>query len=222
MKKMLLAGCLIFLGCGTQQNVYLKDIGQSEKITLEAEAAMPKITVGSNLSITVSGLDDVALMPYHARSNGQDKNDIKPQKPLPFQVDNEGDITFPNLGKIHLEGLTLNEAKKTIEARLQEHIKNPIVHVAFCDMYFTVLGYVYTPGTYRIDNAGTNLFEALAQAGDIASNGDCSNILVMRKSQTELLCERVDISKKEVFNSPYFFLQNNDIIYVSPKVKRSK
>ena len=58
MKKLLLAGCLILLGCGTQQNVYLKDIGQSEKITLEKEAALPKITVGSNLSITVTGLED--------------------------------------------------------------------------------------------------------------------------------------------------------------------
>ncbi|RME94729.1 MAG: hypothetical protein D6772_14200, partial [Bacteroidetes bacterium] len=133
-----------------------------------------------------------------------------------YFVDREGFIDFPILGRIPVAGKTLEAVKLDLRDRLAAYLKEPVVNIRFLNFKVTVLGEVNTPGVVRLTNKRVTLLEALGMAGDLSHYANRNNILVIREEAGERTYTRLDLQSDEIFTSPYFYLQQNDVIYVEP------
>lgn len=133
-----------------------------------------------------------------------------------YLVDKDGFIDYPVIGATKLSGLTRAEAKSILTAKLNEHVKNPIVNVRFLNFKVTVLGEVNNPSSFVILTDKVNIFEALGMAGDMTVYGRRENVLLIRERENIRTTVRLNLNDKTILNSPYFYLQQNDIIYVEP------
>ena len=141
-----------------------------------------------------------------------------------YLVDNNGNITFPIIGEIHLGGLTKSEAEKLIEQKIKPFMageENPIVTVRMTGYQISVLGEVSRPGTFTVSREKIIILEALAQAGDLTIYGVRNNVKLIREDATgKKMIVEMDLNDANIINSPYYYLQQNDVIYVTPnKVK---
>ena len=141
-----------------------------------------------------------------------------------YLVNNEGDIDFPVLGRIHIGGLTKNEAEDLIREKLKPYLREtPIVTIRMVNYKISVLGEVAKPGTFIVDNEKVNVLEALAMAGDMTIWGLRNNVKLIRENadgQREIIL--LDLNKADIIDSPYYYMQQNDIIYVSPNKTKAK
>jgi len=178
----------------------------------------PRIQKEDLLTITVSAADLKATAPfnqinaYQATAASSADNAFKPT----YLVDNNGEIDFPILGKIKLGGLTRQEATDLLKLQLKEYIINPGVNITFTNFRVTVLGEVNKPGTYNLVQEKVNIFEALGLAGDMTIKGLRNNVLIMRETNGDKKFERLNLLSDSVVNSPYFYLAQNDVIYIEP------
>lgn len=135
-----------------------------------------------------------------------------------YTVDEQGNIYFPVLGELHVEGLSrLGVAKLVTERLIQENlIKDPIVTVEFANLHVSVIGDVARPGTYEISNDRITLFEALSAAGDLNITGRRDGVYVVREENGVRTTHKLDLRSADVMSSPVFYLQQNDVVYVEP------
>ena len=173
------------------------------------------------LAITVSGLDPLAVAPFNlpvvAYMSPGSENLYSNPSFQPYLVDIHGDINFPVIGKIHLAGLTKSEAIDTIVNKLTPYLKDPIITIQFMNYKITVLGEVLRPGSYTIKNERVTLLEALGLAGDLTVYGKRTNVLLIRERlQGEKEYVRINLNETDLLTSPYYYLQQNDVIYVEP------
>ena len=135
-----------------------------------------------------------------------------------YTVDSQGNIDFPVLGEIHVEGLTRAGVARLITDRLESEnlVKNPVVTVEFANLHVSVFGDVAKPGTYNISNDRVTLFEALSQAGDLNITGRRDGVYVIREEDGVRTTHKLDLRSADVMNSPVFYLQQNDVVYVEP------
>ncbi len=138
-----------------------------------------------------------------------------------YLVDDHGNIDFPSLGRLHIEGLTRDQLNDTLNGKLSEYLKNPYFVIHFLNNRYTMLGEVAKPGIYNIPGDHINLLEALAVAGDLSLYGRRDSILVIREVNGKREFARLDITKPEIMASPYFNLQQNDLVYVVPSKKKA-
>lgn len=132
-----------------------------------------------------------------------------------YEVDGEGMIFFPQIGKIKLEGLTKDGITALLNSKLSnKYLANPYYVINFMNLKITVFGDVNKPGVYPLTRANTNVFEALTLAGDLTFYGKRENILVIREQDGKRVFARIDLTKPDVFNSPYYYLQQNDMVFV--------
>jgi polysaccharide export outer membrane protein len=131
-------------------------------------------------------------------------------------VDHEGNINLPMLGILKVSGYTTNDIVKQTETKLQSFLKQPIVTVTIQNFKISVLGDVKNPGTFGSINQKINLNEALSLAGDLNTTGLRRNVLLIREINGTREYVHLDLTSKDVFNSPYYYLKNNDVIYVQP------
>jgi polysaccharide export outer membrane protein len=132
-----------------------------------------------------------------------------------YDVDQEGNIFFPQVGKIYVEGLTRDGLKALLDSRLKDkYLTNPYYTIRFLNLKITVFGDVRTPGIYPLVRENTNIFEALTLAGDLTEFGKRDNVLIIREKDGKRIFSRIDLTKPDVFNSPFYYLQQNDIIFV--------
>lgn len=185
----------------------------------------PRVKINDALIITVSALDPEAVVPYNlpAVSFESPTTEIKPtaQSYQYYTVDAKGDIMFPVLGKLHVVGMTQSEVIELIQGRLEGQVQNPIVTMRFLNAKVTVLGEVKNPGNYPLNNGGMTIFEALGVAGDMTQYANRSNVLVTRENNGKVEFARLDMRSKEVLTSPYFYLQQNDVVLVEPNQART-
>lgn len=141
-----------------------------------------------------------------------------------YLVDNRGNIDFPVLGTIHLGGLTKGEAEQLIREKLKSQFREmPIVTVRMVNYKISVIGEVTRPGTFTISNEKVNLFEALAMAGDMTIYGIRNNVKLIRednRGQREIIT--LNLNNQDILHSPYYYLQQNDILYVTPNKTKAK
>lgn len=139
-----------------------------------------------------------------------------------YTVNGQGDINFPVLGKIHVAGLTRQEIGDYISKRLidEGYVTDPIVTVEFGNLHFSVVGEVTGPGVYSINNDQVTLFEAIAMAGDLTIYGD-RNVTVIREKDGKRTKYQVDLRDDSLFNSPAYYIQQNDVVYVEPNSVRA-
>lgn len=225
---MAVAAVMVLCGCSSTKNVaYFQNsdsVDLSASKTLYDARIMPK----DILTITVSTIDDNASVPFNmtvATPLTQGSRSTYSQPMLQsYLVDNNGNVEFPRIGTIHLGGLTKAEAEKLICDRIKPYMseaENPIVTVRMSNYKISVLGEVTRPGMYTVTNEKISILEALAQAGDLTIYGVRDNVKLIREDSTgEKAIHVLNLNDANLINSPYYYLQQNDIVYVEPnKVK---
>jgi polysaccharide export outer membrane protein len=132
-----------------------------------------------------------------------------------YEVDQEGNIFFPQIGKLNVEGLTREGLTKLLDTKLKDKLLiNPYYVIRFLNLKVTVFGDVNSPGVYPLIRENTNIFEALTLAGDMTFFGKRENVLIIREKDGKRVFARIDVTQPDVFNSPYYYLQQNDIVFV--------
>ena len=140
-----------------------------------------------------------------------------------YLVDENGNIEFPVLGLLHIENLTRELLKKLLDSKLRGDslLKNPYYNIRFLNNRFTMLGEISRPGIFTIPSEHINLFEALALAGDMTYYARRENVLIIREQNGQRQFARLDLTKPEIISSPYFYLQQNDIVYIEQNRQKS-
>lgn len=221
---MLTLSTLLVSGCTSyQKSLYL----QNEQVlneSLEGQLYDFRIMPKDELTIVVSTTDPEASAPFY-RKIGQSKESTSSTsvgmdgaKLLAYLVDNRGCIDFPVLGTIKVMGLTNRECEALIREKLQPYLKEtPNVTVRTSNYKFSVLGEVNAPGTYTTDAEKVTIFEALAQAGDMTLFSVRDDVQLLREDSTGVRrVHHLDLTQANVAQSPYFYLQQNDVVYVKP------
>ena len=212
---------LMMVGCGSSKEVaYWQNI---DSISLAASKGLydAKIMPKDELTILVQTTDPLTSEPFNLRSTGQtsSKNQI-----TGYLVDNDGMINFPIVGKIHVAGLTKTECEDLIKSKIQPYLartENPLISVRTSSYRITVIGEVNRPGVIPVSTEKISLIEALAEAGDMTIYGKRDNVLLVREDKSgEKHKVRLNMNDANIINSPYYYLQQNDIVYIEPhKVK---
>ncbi len=133
-----------------------------------------------------------------------------------YLINQNGDIDFPIIGKLNLMNLTTSEASELIKLKLETYLSNPIVNIQIQNFKITILGEVKNPGTFQIPNERITIPEAIGLAGDLTINGVRNNITLVRDSNGIKKEIMLDLTSKEIFNSQYYYLAQNDVIYIRP------
>lgn len=174
------------------------------------------------LRITVHSLNPNAVAPYNLEQPGQNnmlQNNQGTQTLELFTgypVDQNGFIDFPVLGPLKVAGMTLEEAKLMIYDRIRPSVKDVVVNVRYLNFKITVIGEVNSPGTLRLTNKRVTLLEALGMAGDLTPYANRRSVLVIREEGGKRSYQRLNLQSAEIFSSPFFYLQQNDVISVDP------
>jgi polysaccharide export outer membrane protein len=133
-----------------------------------------------------------------------------------YLVDEEGYIELPVLGKIMVGGKSRRVVKEELKSQYNKYLNGPVVNIQIQNFKVTVLGDVQSPGTFTIPNERVTILEAIGIAGDLKMTGERNNVLVLRDRNGEKTEFRVDLTSKEVLNSPVYYLEQNDVVYVEP------
>lgn len=168
---------------------------------------------GDILSIKVNSLSPEASQFFNPYDPQRSTNEITTEG---YQVDNDGNIELPLVGMVNVEGMSFQDIKKKLKGELEKYLQNPTVSIRFLNFRVTVLGEVNRPGVIPITTGRVSLPEALALAGDLTVFSKRDNILLIRETGDKREFVRIDINNREFFASNYYYLQNNDIIYIEP------
>lgn len=182
----------------------------------------PILKTDDLLSISVTGEDPLAVIPFNLpiedgiltpQNNGYTQGN--PER-SGYLIDANGEVQLPSLGKIQLVGMNRMEATALLEEKLGAYLNNPVVNIQILNFKVTVLGDVSNPGTFKIPNERVTILEAIGLAGDLNITGVRKNVMVIRDNNGEKQEYRIDLTKSELFNSPVYYLQQNDVVYVEP------
>ena len=133
-----------------------------------------------------------------------------------YLIDNNGNIEYPVLGTITLGGLTREQATMYLKNRISEYVKDPIVNIRLINFTVTVLGEVNNPGTFTVEDERISLTEALGLAGDLTIHGKRENIFLIRETDGKKQYTKIDLTSVNALNSPSYYLQQNDVLYIEP------
>jgi len=216
---------LLAPSCATKKDIlYFQNIEEIEPkpLNTQYEAVIKK---DDRLTIVVSGADKTVTAPYNLTlgemgNSGYGASQNPENATLTYLVDPEGNINFPILGTIHVEGMTRNELVNYLQTEIGKDVKDPIVYVSFRNYKITVLGEVRSPGTYTMDSEKITLLQALGRAGDLNLTAEREGILLIREEDGIEKHYTIDLKSAELLNSPYFYLQQNDVIYVPASASR--
>ncbi|PTT02674.1 hypothetical protein DBR11_04200 [Pedobacter sp. HMWF019] len=216
-------GILVFIAlcfsCGsTKKTIYFSDLDSSRvKQIPAAEFHEPLIQTDDILSITVQTVDPTAALPVNQPSNPPAAiASSAPGTVSGFLVDKDGYVELPMLGMIKVAGLTTVEAKKAVRAIALKYYKNPTIQLRFANFKITVLGEVAKPATYIVPNEKVSILDAISLAGDLTIYGKRQNIMLIRDYGTWKDVIRLDLGSSSLMASPYFYLKQNDVVYVEP------
>ncbi|GAB2581010.1 polysaccharide biosynthesis/export family protein [Spirosoma areae] len=141
-------------------------------------------------------------------------------QPLAYSVDQNGEVILPLAGKVRLAGMTLQEAGTLLEKQLSRYIKDPTVTIRLLNHKFTLIGEVNRPGIYNIVDKTNTLPEVISMAGELTLFGRRDNVMLIRTVNNKREIVKLDLTSRQVLNSPYYYIENNDVIYVESKSGR--
>ena len=228
MKRKVLFNCLtltiILSSCTTPRDViYFQDAG-NYSLYNNVEPFEAKIHKDDLLAIMVNSFDTEAARPFNPPiANYYVGGDTYgQQRLLGYLVDKDGMIDFPALGSLQVEGLTRNQLRDLIKTKLIEEgmLKEPIITISFLNFKVSVQGEVNRPGTFLVTSERITLLEALSMAGDLTIYGKRDRVAVIRESGGTRTMLFHDLTSTELFQSPCYYLQQNDIVYVQPNNRR--
>lgn len=204
----------LLFSCASKKDVVYFQNAKNYETIVSDNSFENKFKIDDAIGIHVSTLNPESSIPFNLYTGGIDSSGKVEQ--IDYIVDKSGNIDFPVLGSIKVLGLSPEELKLELKERLNEYLKDPIINVRLKNFSITVLGEVNRPGTYQVNGEQINILEALGLANDLTIKGMRENILVIKDFNGTKVYNRVDLTKKEILNSPSYYLTQNDIIYVEP------
>lgn len=199
---------------------YYQNMQALEKEAAEAKKSL-EIMPNDLLTISVSADNIESVQPFNlpvvGMPNVADPTRVSGQPQLQtYLVDSEGKIQFPVLGTLEVAGMTRQQLSETLEEKISAYVQNPIVNVRIANFQVTLLGEVNRPGTYSIPDEYLSLNKALGFAGDLTIYGKRDNVLIIRETKEGKIYKYVDLTDSNLLNSPFYYLQQNDVVYVEP------
>lgn len=228
---MLTLSALLVSGCTSYKKVpYLQDPEVVNNYGKEIPLYDAKIMPKDILNITVNTTDPAAAAPFNLTVQDPLNASISSYRTTTqpslqqYLVNNEGEIDFPVLGQLKVSGLTKNQAEGLIRERLIPYLKEtPVVTVRMVNYKISVLGEVTHPGTFTVTNEKVNVLEALAMAGDMTVYGVRDNVKLVREdADGKRQIQTLNLNDANLVLSPYFYLQQNDILYVTPNKTKAR
>lgn len=212
-----------FSSCGVKYKSvpYFTDLPADSTIQEQIKnQTVLKIQKDDILAITVSSLNPEASAIFNlgnTSTNQGGTSNVDPRLTANgFMVDQNGAIQLPLIGNIQIEGLTTTAARELIQTKLLTFLKEPVVSLRIINFKVSVIGDVTRPGVYPVQNERVSVNEALSMAGDLTITAVRNNVLLIRENQGKREYVRLNMQSKDLFNSPYYYLQNNDVLYVQP------
>lgn len=222
--KLLLIGiAILFASCNAQERVlYLQGVESGSEIRIPANYVM-RIKPLDQLTVVVNSKDPELALPFNTSTgfssvSGTQSTSITSNTLQVLTVDSEGYLDMPVIGRIMCTGLSRDELAEKIQNMIIEggYISDPKVNVRFAQLSISVLGEVNTPGHYNIQRDNITIFDALAMAKDMTIYGSREDVAVIREKDGKRIVTKLDLRSPEIFNSPCYYLEQNDIVIVSP------
>jgi len=211
---------ILLCSCASKKDViYYQDIDNTELDDVSKVKPDIDIQIGDILNLDLKTLDQESLLPFIKNANltqaggGQQ---IELLKLRGYLVDENGFIDLPVVNKVKVAGKTTQEAEILIKNKLSAYLKNLYVSIRIINYKFTVTGEVKNPGTYEISEPNLTLIQALGMAGDLSIRGRRDNVMIIRTEADKRITKRLDLTKSDWMNSPFYFVKQNDVIYVEP------
>lgn len=226
MKKAILAimvlGALTFSSCSSSktQLPYFTDISEISEGTLPLADYAPQIKPDDELMISISSPIPEATahynMPLSNPATREGLNMTTTPRQLTYTVDTQGNIQIPTIGTMHVAGLTVEELQQKLETIVRRDVADANVRVELVNFQIVVAGEVARPSTIRVNRQRFSILDALSAAGDLTPYGERDNVLIIREENGKRVFAHLDLNSSDVLTSPYFYLQQNDYIYVEP------
>lgn len=222
---------LTMFSCKPKENmVYMeKEKNIAESKINQAVFYGAHIQSGDVLEIKVTAFDENAVRPFnlHSMNNATNPEQVNLGQvgqiaPQGYLVDNEGYIYFPVLGKLYIKGMTLAQLRADIEKRLLTYLAEPLVSIKQLNFNVTVLGEVKSPGQYTSPSDKITILQALGLAGDMTDFGNRTNVKLVREEEGVSKTYVIDFTDKNITSSPYYYMQQNDVLYVEPDLIKKK
>lgn len=195
-------------------------IQQGDLLGIIVYSDNPAATALFNQSLIAAGSTSTSAGGGTGSTNGLTASGSAAPNSPGYLVDDQGNIEFQGLGLLHVEGLTKGQLKDTLDGRLKNYLSHPYYSIRFLNYKFTMLGEIAKPGIFSIPGEHISLLEALGLAGDMTGYGRRDNILVIRENNGKREFARLDLTKPDIMTSPYYYLQQNDIVYVEATRKK--
>ncbi|PKA84350.1 polysaccharide export outer membrane protein [Ulvibacter sp. MAR_2010_11] len=220
--------CLLFVlafslfSCATKKQIlYFQDADTLNQTAIDKNFE-PLIEPNDILHIALSSMDQEVLLPF-VRTTGLENNIGNNNAGLQgYLVSNTGLIHFPVLGDVAVAGKTRGEVETTLQTQLEDYVKDVVVDVRIMNFKITVLGQVTHPGVFEIKDERVTLPEAIGLAGDFTLDGNRNEVVIIREEDGKRKVGRIDFTQTDFFNSPFYFLKQNDVVYVEPSLKGVK
>ena len=227
MKKLL--ALLLFstlFSCATKEEIVYfyegKENLEGQQLLIDYEPQIEKNDV-LRINVSSSSVNEEIVAPFQMRTGSQQTGGAGQSLSLTgYLVSPEGYINFPVLGKVKVEGLTRTEVQDKLEEEIEYYLKNPIVDVRIVNFSVTVLGEVGSPGRVQITDGRISVPELLAMSGDITYNGRRENITIIRQENGVRKVGTIDMTTSDFFESEFFYLKQNDLVYVEPTYRAVK
>lgn len=212
---------ITFASCASTRNVpYFENIPDSVKESTIPNAVYkdPVIIPDDILSVTIVTIDPTTSAPVNQAANVPvSASSTTPTSSVPgLLVDKDGDISLPIIGTVKVGGLTTFQAKELIKQKASQYFKDPDVQLRFANFKITVLGEVARPSSFIMPNEKITVLDALGMAGDLTIYGRRENVMVIRDDNGKREIARLDLNNSDTFDSPFFYLRQNDVVYVEP------
>ena len=222
-----LAGAMFISSCISTKNVtYFQNLSTEKKSVMESVAKFTEPIIQSDdiIAIDINTIDPESSNSVNQAgsplASSAYNNTVPRQAVNTYLVDKNGEVELSLIGKVKVAGLTTFDAKEAIRKRASRDLKNPNVSVRFANFKISVLGEVSRPAAYTVPNEKVSVLDALSLAGDLTIYGKRENVLVIRDNNGKKEFGRLNLNSTDTFNSPYYYLKQNDVVYVEPNKSR--
>lgn len=211
--------------CATKKDIlYFQDINTNTINTVFYTST--KIQINDILNIRISAIVPESVIPFNIQNPGGTSGGQSPEmaKINGYLVSTDGSITFPIIGKIIVVNKTTKEVEEILKNTLESQglLINPIINVRILNSKITILGDISKPGTYSYPEENITLLQAIGYAGDLSISAKRQEILIIREEDSKRTYATIDLRKTDWFNGPYYYIKQNDIIYVNPNGPKIK
>ena len=215
----LLVLLLIIQGCTPMSKITYLNNSQSGEWDVSPIPPKHHLEIGDILMVRVISRNEESNNLFNLESNTNSANSVLTAANLylnGFTISQEGTIDIPNVGEVFVLNQTLEEAETTISLKAEEFLINPFVIVKLANFQFTVLGEINAPGNYPVYKEGLTIYDAIAMSGGINDYGNLKKIKIVRSEKNKKQIYNVDLTSSNILTSDFFYLRNNDLIYVQP------